>query len=106
MASPRKRVSSTVADVIGADGQPVGPGPRFDEGMPEPSPRFDTIADEARKSAAVTRAHSEWVSNLEPQPPTMNPDGPSAYPENPELIDASPAQLADLRKRVKHELGN
>lgn len=107
MASPaRKRVSSTIADVIGTDGQPVAPGPRFDEGMPEPSPQFDTIADEARKSAAVARAHAEWVAELGPQTPTMSPDGPSAYPENSELIDATPEQLRDLGKRVRRELGN
>lgn len=71
---------------------------------------FDTLADEARKSAAVTAAYTGWVEDLEENPPapTMSPDPgkSSEYPANAFLVDASPAQLADLQGRVQTALND
>lgn len=105
MATPEKRPSSTIGDVVGPTGLPDAPGPRFDAGL---TPQFDTLADEARKSAAVARAHADWVASLEENPPapTMDPAGASAYPENAFLIDASPEQIEDLGRRVRDGLGD
>lgn len=106
MAASKKRASSIALDQIGTERQPLPPTERYDTGL-VPQPRVDTLADEARKSAAVARAHSQWVESMgENTPrPTMDPTGPSAYPETPELIDASADQIDDLRKRVRDELG-
>jgi hypothetical protein len=69
-----------------------------------PWPPSDAVL--ARQQAAIGRAHAAWVASLEADPPkpTMSPTGPSEYPPNAFVIDASDEQLADLKRRIDDEL--
>jgi hypothetical protein len=69
-----------------------------------PWPPSDAVL--ARQQSAIGRAHAAWVASLETNPPTrtMSPKGPSEYPANAYVVDASDEQLAALKRRIDDEL--
>lgn len=58
---------------------------------------------QAAVQAAIADAYDEWVEELEADPPapTMDPKGPSEYPQYAYLLDATPEQQDKLTKAVR-----